>query len=252
MKRKKIILDNIIFVLAPIVFIIIWQFACNYQWVNTRILPSPKEVFDALRDLLATNKFQQHLIASVRRVALGFAFGATAGVLMGFLTGISRTIDDFVGAAFSVLRSIPTIGLMPLLILFYGIGEESKLVVIGLGTFWSVLLNTQQGISSTDIKLLEVGKMLEKSKLTVILKIVLPAALPSMFTGMRLGLSNAWKSVVAAEMIASVRGIGYMISYAREMFQTDVMFVGLFTLGIIGLALDILLLQLQKKLVFWG
>ena len=141
---------------------------------------------------------------------------------------------------------------MPLLILWYGIGEESKLIIIAIGTFWSVLLNTQHGISSTDIKFFEVAQLLEKNKITVLTKIIFPAALPSIFTGIRLGLSGAWKSVVAAEMIASVRGIGYMISYAREMSQPDVMFVGLLALGVIGLLIDLFVLQIQKKLIHWN
>lgn len=251
MRKKKGIIDVLITVIAPVLFVILWQTACDNEWVNIRIIPSPKEVYDAFRTLLRTHTFQQNLVASLKRVAVGFLLGMAAGVAFGVLTGISRKIDDTLSVAFSVLRSIPTIGLLPLFILLYGIGEKSKIIIIALGTFWSVLLNTQHGISTTDKKLLEISRILEKNKITVLFKVVFPAALPSIFTGIRLGLSGAWRSVVAAEMIASVRGIGYMISYAREMFQTDVMFVGLFTLGIIGLALDILLLQLQKKLIYW-
>ena len=173
------------------------------------------------------------------------------GVLLGILTGLFKKVDDLVTVIFSVFRSIPNVGLVPLFILWCGIGEESKIIVIALGTFWSVLLNTQRGISGTDFKLLEVARILQKDKLTVLSKIIIPAALPSVFTGVRLGLSGAWRSVVAAEMIASMRGIGYMIQYAREMSQPAVMFVGLLTLGLVGLLLDLLVKLLEKRLIYW-
>lgn len=252
MRKKKKTLDYIIMVAAPILLIVLWQLACNFEWVNRSIVPSPQKVVKAFQTLWNSHRFQEHLWASVKRVLAGFLFGAGAGIIIGILTGIFNKADDIFSIVFSVLRSIPTIGLMPLLILWYGIGEESKLIIIAIGTFWSVLLNTQHGISSTDIKFFEVAQLLEKNKITVLTKIIFPAALPSIFTGIRLGLSGAWKSVVAAEMIASVRGIGYMISYAREMSQPDVMFVGLLALGVIGLLIDLFVLQLQKKLIHWN
>lgn len=251
MKKNRRKIDYIILVAAPVLLIVFWQLACVMEWVNTSIMPSPIKIVDAFISSWNSHILQEHLLASTYRVAIGFLCGAGAGIVFGILTGIFIKADDALSVVFSVLRSIPTVGLVPLLILWYGIGEESKIIVIAIGTFWSVLLNTQQGISGTDKKLIEVAQLLEKDKLTVLTKIIFPAALPSMFTGIRLGMSNAWKSVVAAEMIASVRGIGYMISYAREMIQPDVMFVGLLILGIIGLLLDVIILKLQKKLIRW-
>ena len=252
MEKNKSRLDYLIIAAAPILLIIFWQIACDNAWLNGSIIPSPKKIMDAFTTLWGNHLFQEHLIASTQRVVIGFLFGAGAGVVFGILTGIFIKVDDIFSVVFSVLRSIPTVGLVPLLILWYGIGEESKIIVIAIGTFWSVLLNTQHGISGTDKKLLEVAQLLEKDKITVLTKIIFPAALPTIFTGIRLGISNAWKSVVAAEIIASVRGIGYMISYAREMSQPDVMFVGLFALGIIGLILDVIVLKLQKRLIQWA
>ena len=251
MKKDKGKGDYLLVVLAPILLLLLWQTACDQGWVNKSIIPSPQRVVTAFTSSWKSGIFQEHLWASVRRVILGFLFGAGAGIVFGVLTGISRKVDDCVSVVFSVLRSIPTVGLVPLLILWYGIGEESKVIVIAFGTLWSVLLNTQHGISSTDKKLLEVAQLLEKNKITVLTKIIFPAALPSIFTGVRLGISSAWKSVVAAEMIASVRGVGYMISYAREMAQPDGMFVGLFALGIVGLAIDVFVLKLQNQLIQW-
>lgn len=252
MKKKKTKLDYLIIILAPIFVIFLWQVACNRNWINGVLLPSPKRVVTAFQSLWHSGKYQQHFITSLQRVVLGFSAGVSLGLIFGFFIGLSRKLDDFFSVIFSILRSIPAIGMIPLLILWFGIGEETKIIVIALGSFWSVLLNTEHGISGTEGKLLEVASLLEKKKWTVLTRIVLPSALPAIFTGVRLALSGAWRSVVAAEMIASMKGIGYLISYAREMSAPDIMFVGLLTLGLLGLLLDTLLLQLEKKLIQWN
>jgi sulfonate transport system permease protein len=251
-RNKRKLVDYILIVLSPIVLIILWQVVTEKGIINGAIMPSPKKVIESFNALIDTKKYQEHFQASLIRVAIGFAIGAILGMVAGILTGLFKKIDDVVTVLFSVLRSIPTIGLIPLFILWLGIGELSKIIIIAIGSFWPILLNTQRGISGTDTKLFEVSRILQKDKLTVLLKIVLPSSLPSIFTGIRLGLSGAWRSVIAAEMIASMRGIGYMIQYAREMSQPATMFVGLLTLGIVGLALDLLVKGLEKKLIFWA
>ena len=150
---------------------------------------------------------------------------------------------------FGVLRPIPMIGWIPLLILWMGIDEGSKVTVIAIGSFWELLLNTIHGINSVDKKYLEVAYILEKSKLITLIKVVLPSALPSILTGIRLGVGGAWKSVVAAELIAASSGIGYLISYAREVSQPGVMLVGLLTIGLIGLLIDFVILRVQHKII---
>lgn len=249
-KRKPV--DYVIIVLSPVVLLLLWQFVSTNGLVNGAFLPSPVKVINAFTGMLSSGKFQEHFKASIIRVLFGFSIGTVSGILLGILSGLFKKVDDCLTVLFSVLRSIPTIGLIPLIILWLGIGEISKVVIIAIGSFWSILLNTQRGISGTDIKLLEVARILQKNKLTVLGKIILPASMPSIITGIRLGISGAWRSVIAAEMIASMRGIGYMIQYAREMSQPAVMFVGLFTLGLIGLALDLVVKALEKKLIFWS
>lgn len=125
MRKKKGIIDVFITVIAPVLFVMLWQTACDNEWVNTRIIPSPKEVYDAFRAMLGTHTFQQNLVASLKRVAVGFLSGMAAGVVFGVLTGISRKIDDTLSVAFSVLSSIPTIGLL-LLFIEFGISEKNK------------------------------------------------------------------------------------------------------------------------------
>jgi sulfonate transport system permease protein len=121
-----------------------------------------------------------------------------------------------------------------------------------IGSFWPVLLNTIHGIHSVDNKLIEVGAILEKNKLQILRRIILPAAVPSIFTGIRLGMGTAWTCVVAAEMIAASRGIGYMITYARELSQPDVVLVGVFAIGLVGLLIDTGIQHLQRHLLKWN
>lgn len=251
MKRKKKPLDYVILIGAPIAVILFWQYACSSGMLNQAIVPTPVKVVQKFAEQIQSGLLWENLWASIRRVLIGFAFGASLGIIFGILTGLFSKINDAVAVVFGVLRPIPTIGLVPLLIMLYGIGEKSKIIVIAIGAFWSVLLNTEHGIANIDIKYLEVAQVLEKNRKTTLIKVVFPSAIPSIFTGLRLGLSVAWKSVVAAEMLAAVRGIGYMISYAREMSQPAVMFVGLFTIGLVGVAIDSLIIKLQKKIIRW-
>jgi sulfonate transport system permease protein len=141
---------------------------------------------------------------------------------------------------------------IPILILLLGIDEGSKIVLIAIGTFWPVLLNTSRGIRSADKKLLEVGVILEKSRTQMLRKVILPSAIPYIFTGIRLGVGNAWSCVVTAEAIAAATGIGYVIMYARELLQPDVLLVGVMTIGIVGLLLDLVLQQVEKRALRWN
>jgi sulfonate transport system permease protein len=141
---------------------------------------------------------------------------------------------------------------IPILILLLGIDEGSKIALIAIGSFWPVLLNTSRGIKNTDKKLIEVGVMLEKSRFQMLVKVILPSAFPFIFTGIRLGVGNAWSCVVTAEVIAAATGIGYVIMYARELMQPDVLLVGVFTIGVVGLMLDAVLLRVEKKVLRWN
>jgi sulfonate transport system permease protein len=141
---------------------------------------------------------------------------------------------------------------IPLLILWMGIDEASKVTLIAIGTFWPVLVNTSRGIKNSDRKYLEVGIILEKTRFQMLTKVVLPSAFPFIFTGLRLGVGSAWTCVVTAEAIAAASGIGYLIMYARELSQPPVMFSAVATIAVIGLILDSLLLKLEKRVLRWN
>lgn len=254
-KKRKVIqnLESVVtFLIVPVVLVIVWQICSDLGYINPHILPSPKMEVETFGDLVSSGKLQGHLLVSGGRVLKGFLIGSVAGIILGCIMGFSKLINKLLISLVGIFRPIPMIAWIPMLILWMGIGEESKVTVIAIGSFWPILLNTIQGIMSVDKKLLEVAYILEKNKWQIVTKVVFPAALPSIFTGIRLGVGAAWTCVVAAEMIAASQGIGFMITYARELTQPHIMLVGVFSIGFIGLLIDTLILRIQKHLLKWS
>lgn len=252
-QSSKIFVSNLLWlVAAPVILLVIWQVASDTGHLNASILPSPTKLATTAGDLIISGKLWRNFIVSFWRVIEGFLVGTFFGILVGSLMGIFPKVNKALSSLWGILMPIPMIGWVPLLILWLGIGEESKVVVIALGTFWSVLMNTTDGIKNVDRKLTEVAYLLKKNRFVMLTKVVIPAALPSIITGIRLGFGNAWKAVISAEMLAATRGIGYVISYARELSKPDVMLVGLFTIGLIGVLIDFIFLKIQKVILRWN
>lgn len=251
-KPAKRIIEFIIGILAPLILLLIWQLAADNGWMNKSVLPSVKKVVETGIKITASGKLPSHLGASFERVLIGFAIGAGLGLILGILMGLSPFLHKFLSSLVNLLRPVPMIAWIPIFILWFGIGEITKVFVIALGSFWPVLLNTISGIKSVDTKLLEVTKVLNKNKITVLTKVILPGAIPSIFTGIRLGIGAAWSCVVAAEMIAATRGVGFMITYARETAKPGEVFVGVIIIGVIGLLIDLVVRRIEKRLLKWN
>ncbi len=250
--RINIISNYILMFLTPVFIIVIWQIYSSKGLINVSVLPSPSIIFSTILDLIKSGDLFRDLGISLLRVIKGYAFGCILGITLGTLLGLSKKLDKALVILIGVLRPIPVIAWVPVLILWLGIGETSKVIVICIGTFWPVLLNTIHGIKSVNKKYLEVGNILEKRRLIILTKIIFPSALPEIFTGLRIGIGSAWMSVVGAELIAASSGIGYLISYARELSQPDVMLVGVFSIGIIGLLIDTLIKIVERRVLKWN
>ena len=235
-----------------VVFVILWQWAGSRQLVNTSILPKPTLILEKLADMILDGSLVRYTLVSLKRVFLGYCLGGGIGLVFGFMIGLNRRLEQFINLYIGILRPIPPIAWIPFLILALGIGELSKITVIAIGSFWPLLLNTIEGVHAADESLLELGRVLEKDRKTVIFKIILPSAVPSVFTGARLGISRAWSCVVTAEMIAASAGVGYLIQYARELSQPAVMLVGVAVIGLIGLLIDSAMMAVQKRLLQWN
>ena len=246
MKRKAEIKNLVLVLILPVLLLIWWQAAANSGSINTRLIPSPLMVIENFKEIILNGRLWKNLSVSFSRVVVGFLIGAALGLIFGFVMGLFKNVNLLLTLFVSVLRPIPTIALIPVFILILGIGESSKYAIIAIGSFWSVLLNTINGVDSVDSKLLEVGYAYRISKKDQIFRIVLPSALPSILTGLRLGVGSAWISVIGAEMLAASRGIGYMITYARDNSQVSTMYAGVLTIGIVGLIIDRVLISIQK------
>ncbi len=244
---KKLILMWIL----PVFLVCLWQYASSNGTLNPSVLPGPAKIWEAFLKLVESGALWKHIVVSFQRVIKGYLIGAAAGLIVGTIAALVPVINDLIEIPIGLLRPVPAIALIPFFILWMGIGEASKVAVIVFGTFWPVLLNTMQGIKGASPKLLEVGRILEKDRWTILTRIILPAALPSIFTGLRLGVSNAWTCVVAAEMIAASAGVGFLIMYSREMAQPASLFVGIVVIGVLGLVLDQLLRAINRKLIYW-
>lgn len=255
-KRKQILPDNkitaaIFAMVLPIAIIVYWYIGSENHLFNASIIPSPHKIWVQLEKMIANGSLLEHIVNSFRRVLTGYFLGAASGVVLGILIGLYTRLNQLCIALIGILRPIPPIACIPLFILIMGIGESSKIALIFIGAFWPCLLNTISGIHATNKKLVEVAEVFGKGKWIILKDIILPSAVPSIFTGLRLGISTAWSCVVAAEMIASTVGVGYLIMYAREMSKPAMLFIGIISIGLIGLIIDLVMQLLQKKIVYW-
>lgn len=239
-------------IIAPIVLILIWQISSSKGIIPIYILPKPSKIGKTFMAMCSSGELFAHIAISIIRVLEGFFIGTILALIIGILCGLYEKIDDYLSLIIGFLRPIPVLAWIPLLILWCGIGETSKVALIAIGTFWTVLINAIWGIKNTDYKLLEVASILEKDKKTLLFKVILPSSMPSIFTGMRLGIDMAWRCVVGAEMIAASKGVGFLINYARDVSQPDVMIVGMISIGIIGIIIEKILRLLEKSILKWN
>jgi sulfonate transport system permease protein len=171
-------------------------------------------------------------------VVIGFAFGALAGLTLGIAMGLSQRVEDYAKPLFLAFAQIPTLGWIPLLMLLVGIDETLKIIIIAKGALVPMTLNTFSGIRSVPPKYIEVGRALRFSRWQTLRFIVLPGAIPSIFTGIRYGLTHAWTSLVGVELLASSEGLGYLLVWGRQMFWLDTVIVAMIVIGIVGFAMD--------------
>lgn len=251
-KKAGFLLRRPASLLIPIVILIIWEAASRAGYIRPTILPAPSGILNSAVKLIKKGTLQKDIMISLSRVAKGYVLGAALGIIVGIIMGIFPVAENLLNLVMGLLRPIPIIAWVPVLILWMGIDEASKVTVIAIGTFWPVLLNVVDGIRNVDVKYKEVAYVLLKSRRVTLLKVIFPAALPGIFTGLRVGIGTAWVSVIGAELIASSSGLGYLISYSRELSQPGNMLVGVFSIGIIGLLINNLLVALEKYSLRWN
>jgi len=237
--------------LVPLTALALLELASYLGWVQSRLLPPPSQIIGTL-SALAEQGLGQHIAASGLRVGAGFAIGAALAIAIGLIVGLNRTIEALVDPCFQALRAIPSLAWVPLLLLWFGIDETPKITLIAIGAFFPVYFGLVSGIANVDRKLVELGEMYGLGTLALARRIVLPAALPSLFTGLRNGLSLAWMFLVAAELIAATRGIGYLLTDGRETSRPDVVLAAIVLLAVLGKLSDGALKWLERRKLAWA
>ncbi|MCY8523036.1 ABC transporter permease [Bacillus atrophaeus] len=235
----------------PFVIIAVWQIAGSLEIVSATVLPTPLVILLTFKDLIVSGELFVHLKISVYRAAAGFLSGAGLGLFIGLLVGFSRKTEHYIDPSLQMLRTVPHLAVTPLFILWFGFDETSKILLIALGSFFPVYINTFLGIRGVDSKLFDVAKVLEFPWYRQMTKLILPAALPSILLGIRLSLGIAWLGLVVAELMGSSEGIGYMIMDARQFSQTNKVFVGIIIFAVVGKLTDSFVRFLERKLLKW-
>jgi sulfonate transport system permease protein len=242
--------------ISPVALLLLWQGESALRIVSQQKLPPPSEVWSTAVSLITTNSpaygtLQDAMLVSLERVAIGFGVGATVGILLALITGLSQFGEYAADPPMQMLRTLPLFGLIPVFIVWFGIGELPKVLLIAIAATIPLYLNTFAGIRSVDAKLVEVGQVQQLRRTELIRHVVLPGALPQMFTGLRLSLGASWLALVVAEQINANAGLGYMINQAEQFNRNDVIFVCLLVYCILGLLTDALVRLLERRSLSW-
>ena len=236
----------------PLALFVLWWLASTLQWVNPYLLPCPESVLAAFWELLDNGTLFEHIRASLGRSLGGYFMAIVFALPMGYFFAKYESLHIQSRLVLESLRMIPPLSLIPLLILWLGIGEVAKLTIVLLASFFPIYLNAYSGFKQLDYRYGELAKTLNLSTLEKIRHIEFPGALPSVFTGLRLGFGYSWRALVSAELIAASSGLGYLISDASEMARTDQVFVGILMIALLGIVGDVLFQYGLKKIAPWS
>ena len=237
--------------IVPILLIILWQLLVQFGWLTTRILPAPTAVIQAAITLASSGELLHHVITSSTRALVGLLIGGTIGFVLGLLNGVFPLAEKLLDSSVQMLRNIPHLAMIPLVIVWFGIGEPAKIFLVAIGVMFPIYLNTFHGIHTVDKGLLEMGKVYGLKPWEQFWQIILPGALPSILVGLRYALGIMWLTLIVAETIASDSGIGYMAMNAREFMQTDVIVFSILIYAGLGKLADSTAKLLEEKLLQW-
>ncbi|GAA2434094.1 ABC transporter permease [Streptomyces macrosporus] len=237
--------------LGPGLLLAIWSIGSATGLVDPRNLSEPWTVVTTASDLVADGRLQSHLWASTERALLGLLFGTVAGLALALVSGLSRLGEGVIDGPVQIKRAIPSLALLPLLVLWLGIDESMKITTIALGVFVPVYVHTHNGLRGIDSRYVELAETVRLGRPRFLRDVVLPGALPGFLLGMRFAVTSAWLSLVVVEQVNATSGIGYMMELARTYGQTDVIIVGLVVYGLLGLLSDGLVRWVQRRTLTW-
>ena len=236
---------------APVLLVVAWEILAQSGRLSPQVLPAPSKVLRTAIKLAGSGSLGTDLGVSLLRAAAGFAIGGSIGFLLGILVGFSRLAEALIDRSVQMVRAIPFLALLPLVIVWFGVGEAEKIFLVSLGVAFPIYINTTLGIRQVDPKLVELGRVQGLSTVELIRRIILPGALPSILTGVRYALATAWLALVVAETIGAQSGIGFLAMDAREFLRTDVIVLTIVIYALIGVAADSIARLLERRLLAW-
>lgn len=235
----------------PILVLAIWQYIGARGLVDPMLFPAPTAIARTFYEMILSGELIDNLEISVLRALFGFLLGGGAGLLLGLTVGMFNRAEELLDPTVQMIRTIPLLAITPLFILWFGFGETSKVLMISLGAFFPLYVNTFLGVRNVDSKLFDVARVLEFGRFQQMIRLVLPAAMPNVLLGLRLSVSFAWLVLVVAELMGSDRGIGYLIQDARSYLRTEVVFIGILLFAAVGKLTDSLVRLLERRLLKW-
>jgi sulfonate transport system permease protein len=238
-------------VVGPVLVIALWQLACSAGVFTSVEVASPLAVADAARELWSQGVLQTNLLISLQRVAEGLVFGVAAGAALATACGLFWVGEDLFDPVIQAARAVPILGLVPLVIIWFGVGEFPKVFLIALGCLFPVYINTFAAIRGVDVKLVEAGQTFGLNRFGLVRRVILPGSLPGFLVGLRFALVGAWVVDVVAEEINAQSGLGYLINQAQTTDRTDIMFLCLAIYAILGLVADAIVRLLERYLLVW-
>ena len=238
--------------LLPVAVVATWQALSSAGIISTRIMPSPVDVLTAFWSTTVSGDLPYDMAVSAGRALAGLLVGGSIGFLLGIANGVSKLSERLTDTTLQMLRTIPHLALIPLVILWFGIGEESKLFLTSLGVLFPVYLNTYHGVRNVDRDLIEMGRVYGMGGFTLFRKVIFPGALPSIFVGLRYALGIMWLTLIVSETIAASSGIGHMAMEAREFMMTDIVVLALVIYALLGKAADVAVRYLERKVLSWN
>ncbi|RZQ59634.1 ABC transporter permease [Amycolatopsis suaedae] len=250
-ERSRIRLPDLRRWISPVALLVLWQVASSTGLLSPDKLSSPWTVLQAGVETARSGELGQAFAVSIGRVGLGFLLGAGIAVLLGIVAGLSRWADVLIDPPVQMLRTLPFLGLIPLLILWFGIGEQPKIILVALGVAFPLYLNVHAGIRNTESQLVEATTALGYTRLERLRHVILPSAVPQALVGLRQSLGIAWLALIVGETVNADAGLGYLINNAREFLRTDVIVVGLIVYATLGLVTDALVRLLERRVLRW-
>lgn len=237
--------------ISPIALLLLWEGLLYFGVGDRRFIPAPSDVLRQFVEVTASGELVQHTLVTLYRVLTGYVLGAVPAIVVGLLMAMLRPVRIFFDPLIACLFPIPKVALMPLLLLAFGFGDASKIALVAIAVFFPVCVNTFTGAANIEKIYWDVAKNYGASQWVLFRRVILPGALPTIFAGLRIALAVAFIVLVASEFVATKTGIGYMIWNSWELLQVDIMFAGIVTIGLLGLASSLIFEEIQRRVIPW-